>query len=111
MLQILALRGLAGFNGDEKWSWLPHDADWIYQGGPTGHLHDEYFNQYVTSDFGTSLFFFATLPFLGFRWDDFDTSPVTWHIDSSANIKSDPEQSSSWITTVEPWQSSVNGIY
>jgi hypothetical protein len=47
MLQILALRGLAGFNGDAKWDWLPHDADWIYQGGPTGHLHDEYFNQYV----------------------------------------------------------------
>jgi hypothetical protein len=47
MLQILALRGLAGFKDNAKWDWLPHDADWIYQGGPTGHLHDEYFNQYV----------------------------------------------------------------
>jgi hypothetical protein len=54
MLQILALRGLAGFNDDAKWKWLPHDADWIYQGGPTGHLHDEYFNQYVCNIFGTT---------------------------------------------------------
>ena len=48
MLQILALRGLSGFDDDQKWLWLQHDADWIYQGGPTGHLHEEYFNQYVT---------------------------------------------------------------
>ena len=47
MLSILALRGLAGFNdAGTQWVWLPHDADWIYQGGPEGHLHDVYFNQY-----------------------------------------------------------------
>jgi hypothetical protein len=46
MLSILALRGLAGFNdAGDQWIWLPHDADWIYQGGPEGHLHDVYFNQ------------------------------------------------------------------
>lgn len=46
MLSILALRGLAGFNETgTQWIWLPHDADWIYQGGPEGHLHDVYFNQ------------------------------------------------------------------
>jgi hypothetical protein len=44
MLTMLQLRGLAGFSGD-TWTWLPHDADWIYQGGPEGHLHDVYFNQ------------------------------------------------------------------
>ncbi len=27
--------------------WLEHDADWIYPEGPTGHLHDVYFNQCV----------------------------------------------------------------
>jgi len=27
--------------------WLEHDADWIYQGGPTGNLHDVYYNQCV----------------------------------------------------------------
>jgi hypothetical protein len=48
---MLALRGLAGFS-DDKWVWLPHDADWIYQGGPEGHLHDVYFNQYVLSTSG-----------------------------------------------------------
>jgi hypothetical protein len=46
VLSILALRGLAGFSGD-KWVWLDHDADWIYPNGPTGHLHDVYFNQCV----------------------------------------------------------------
>lgn len=51
------------------------------------------------------------IPFLVCRWDDFDTSPVTWHIDQTANIKSDPISSSSYITTVEPWQSAINGIY
>jgi hypothetical protein len=25
--------------------WLEHDANWIYDGNPTGHLHDVYFNQ------------------------------------------------------------------
>ena len=25
--------------------WLEHDSDWIYADGPTGHLHDVYFNQ------------------------------------------------------------------
>ena len=25
--------------------WLEHDSDWIYEGGPTGNLHDVYFNQ------------------------------------------------------------------
>ena len=50
VLSILALRGLAGFSGD-KWVWLDHDADWIYPNGPTGHLHDVYFNQCVSSNF------------------------------------------------------------
>ena len=27
--------------------WLEHDSDWIYEGGPTGNLHDVYFNQLV----------------------------------------------------------------
>ncbi len=48
VLSILALRGLAGFSGD-KWVWLDHDADWIYPNGPTGHLHDVYFNQCVAT--------------------------------------------------------------
>jgi hypothetical protein len=25
--------------------WLEHDANWIYDGNPTGHLHDVYYNQ------------------------------------------------------------------
>jgi hypothetical protein len=44
MLSVLVLRGLGGFS-DKKWVWLPHDADWIYQGGVGGHLHDVYYNQ------------------------------------------------------------------
>jgi hypothetical protein len=39
------LRGLDGLSADGTWIWEPHDEDWIYQGGPTGHLHDVYFNQ------------------------------------------------------------------
>jgi hypothetical protein len=43
---ILALRGLARCkDAGDQWIWLPHDADWINQGGPEGHLHDVYFNQ------------------------------------------------------------------
>jgi hypothetical protein len=38
------LRGLDGFS-DDMWVWLEHDADWIYPDGPTGHLHDVYYNQ------------------------------------------------------------------
>ncbi len=83
---------------------------------PTGYIRED---QRVTFTTNISISTFDSLLehifgdnfFSSFRWDDFDTSPVTWHIDSSANIKSDAEQSSSWITTVEPWQSSVNGIY
>ncbi len=29
--------------------WLEHDSDWIYPDGPTGNLHDVYFNQFVPS--------------------------------------------------------------
>eukprot|EP00961_Rhodomonas_salina_P165564 2230664-Rhodomonas_salina.1 len=39
------MKGLDGFSADGEWIWEPHDADWIYQGGPTGHLHEVYFNQ------------------------------------------------------------------
>jgi len=63
--------------------WLEHDADWIYQGGPTGNLHDVYYNQ----------------------WEDLDDSPVTWHIVGDMSSKDyDP-------FNTEPWQLAVNGIY
>jgi hypothetical protein len=29
--------------------WLEHDFDWIYPDGPTGNLHNVYFNQFVPS--------------------------------------------------------------
>ena len=76
------MRGLDGF-ADDKWQWLEHDSDWIYQGGPTGHLHDVYFNQ----------------------WDDLDDTPAVWHIvDEMKSNDYNP-----FVT--EPWQLSVNGIY
>jgi hypothetical protein len=48
------------------------------------------------------------------RWDDFDTSPVQWHIDKTAGVKDGPESygsTSDYIVNPEPWQSAVNGIY
>eukprot|EP00286_Rhodomonas_abbreviata_P027278 CAMPEP_0181307250 /NCGR_PEP_ID=MMETSP1101-20121128/10767_1 /TAXON_ID=46948 /ORGANISM="Rhodomonas abbreviata, Strain Caron Lab Isolate" /LENGTH=80 /DNA_ID=CAMNT_0023413429 /DNA_START=187 /DNA_END=429 /DNA_ORIENTATION=- len=75
------LRGLDGFSGD-VWTWEPHDADWIYQGGPTGHLHEVYFNQ----------------------WDDLDTTPVDYHINEAMRDLDNP-------FTTEQWQLNVNGIY
>eukprot|EP00277_Geminigera_cryophila_P007353 CAMPEP_0179429028 /NCGR_PEP_ID=MMETSP0799-20121207/14525_1 /TAXON_ID=46947 /ORGANISM="Geminigera cryophila, Strain CCMP2564" /LENGTH=83 /DNA_ID=CAMNT_0021204763 /DNA_START=186 /DNA_END=437 /DNA_ORIENTATION=+ len=77
------VRGLDGF-ADDKWVWLEHDSDWIYQGGPTGNLHDVYFNQ----------------------WDSLDDSPgKPWSIV--------PEVASNSFEpfTTEPWQLAVNGIY
>ena len=29
--------------------WLEHDSEWIYPDGPTGNLHNVYFNQFVPS--------------------------------------------------------------
>ncbi len=48
------------------------------------------------------------------RWDDFDTSPVQWHIDKTAGVKDGPETYgglADYIVNPEPWQSAVNGIY
>jgi hypothetical protein len=51
---------------------------------------------------------------LACRYDDLDTSPVTWHIDATAGVK-DLEANYSainnYIVNPEPWQSAVNGIY
>lgn len=49
VLTALALRGLSGLVDGNWWLWAEHDADWIYPNGPTGHLHDVYFNQFVFS--------------------------------------------------------------
>lgn len=40
---MLAMKGLSGLV-DDKWNWTPHDADWIIPEGPTGHLHEVYWN-------------------------------------------------------------------
>ncbi len=47
VLSTLALRGLSGMVDGNWWLWADHDADWIYPNGPSGHLHDVYYNQYV----------------------------------------------------------------
>mmetsp|Transcript_28952 Transcript_28952/g.60846 ORF Transcript_28952/g.60846 Transcript_28952/m.60846 type:complete len:96 (-) Transcript_28952:251-538(-) len=94
VLSILALRGLAGFSGD-KWVWLDHDADWIYPNGPSGHLHDVYFNQYDD------------------LWSANDPKLV-WHIDPAAGLKDlDTNYSAinDYVVNAEPWQAAVNGIY
>jgi hypothetical protein len=45
------------------------------------------------------------------RWDDLDTSPVTWHIVPAfaGDVKRNGADFDPFVT--EPWQSAVNGIY
>eukprot|EP00285_Hemiselmis_virescens_P013357 CAMPEP_0173384892 /NCGR_PEP_ID=MMETSP1356-20130122/7474_1 /TAXON_ID=77927 ORGANISM="Hemiselmis virescens, Strain PCC157" /NCGR_SAMPLE_ID=MMETSP1356 /ASSEMBLY_ACC=CAM_ASM_000847 /LENGTH=88 /DNA_ID=CAMNT_0014340481 /DNA_START=63 /DNA_END=329 /DNA_ORIENTATION=- len=33
-----------------NWEWNKHGEDWIFQGGPTGHRHDVYHNQWENLD-------------------------------------------------------------
>lgn len=60
---------MCSYNAVGKWNWNTHGSDWIYQGGPdsTDVKGDPYFNQ----------------------WEDFDDSPVTWHITEVSRLKAD----------------------
>ena len=51
---------------------------------------------------------------LWFRYDELDTSPITWHIDPTAGVKDGDENYAAinnYVVMPEPWQSAVNGIY
>jgi hypothetical protein len=50
----------------------------------------------------------------GCRFDELDTSPITWHIDATAGMKDGDENYpaiTNYIVMPEPWQSAVNGLY
>ena len=54
----------AGGYNTGTWTWNEHPADWIYQGGPTGHRHEVDYNQ----------------------WHDLDDSVPEWHYGAPVNM-------------------------
>ena len=81
----MLMQGIAGLV-DDKWQWSPHDADWIIPDGPSGHLHDVYFNVYGEGPHALNC------------------DKHTWATPFDWEAKGSPFDT-------EPWQLEVNGIY